>query len=201
MCFPLLRGVTADTSRSMHAGRNTGGTTAYMVQAHAPVAVTLLLLFLLALSSPWRTTAAECRQVQDRAGAPVYSALCGGTLIQYMPFCTRVDYMLMGVKSCPDNTCWIEMLVGGQSRWMRQAAACNVGSTVATCPAYQCTQSKDDCYIVASVSPACTASSAEPAAILRRQLLLSMLCSAAHVASGGLREVKRAARGQHGVVW
>jgi hypothetical protein len=124
----------------MRAGRTF---TAYMVQAHTPAAVTLLLL--LALSLPWSTIAAECRQVQDRAGAPVYSALCGGSFMQYMPFCTRVDYMLTGVKSCPDNTCWIEILVGGQSRWMRQAAACNTGSTVATCPSYQCTQSKDWC--------------------------------------------------------
>jgi hypothetical protein len=55
-----------------------------------------------------------------------------------MPFCTRVDYLQTGVQSCGDNVCWIEVLFGGQSRWLRQAAPCGSESAVADCTAKLC---------------------------------------------------------------
>jgi hypothetical protein len=79
-----------------------------------------------------------CRQVHISKGAPLYSQpLCSGSKIQDIPFCTRVDYLQTGVQSC-GGICWIEVLFGGQSRWLLQAEPCGSDSTVANCTAKLC---------------------------------------------------------------
>lgn len=129
---------------------------------YAAACTVLLLLLLLP-----RPAASECRQVHDPAGTPVHtSRLCGGSLIQSLPFCTRVEYLSTGVQTCSDSSCWIFISLSNQNAWLRVAAVCGTGSAIALCPADMCkSELLSHCQLTGllrcrgSVAACCTAAS------------------------------------------